>query len=164
MDSIFIQSIVQTYGYIGIFIISIISGFNLVVPIPIISFLPLFLESGLNQIITIIAISIGLTGGDILGYVIGNIGRDAMSDKSIRIQAHINSLHDRFPSAPYILLAVYSAFVPLPNEILVIPLAFLGYRLKYIFPIVFVGNFIFNILSAYAINGLYGLIIGLFPF
>ena len=42
-----LQRIIAGYGYIGIFVVSLISGFNLLVPIPAISFLPLFLESQL---------------------------------------------------------------------------------------------------------------------
>jgi hypothetical protein len=42
-----VRDAILAYGYPGIFFISLLSGFNIAVPIPAIAFLPLFLESGL---------------------------------------------------------------------------------------------------------------------
>ena len=46
-ESELIKDYVSRYGYIGLFITALISGFNLLIPIPAVAFLPLFIESGL---------------------------------------------------------------------------------------------------------------------
>ena len=56
-----IQELVLKYGYGGVFLTSLFSGFNIIAPIPIISFLPLFIVSGLNLWIIIFTIAVGLT-------------------------------------------------------------------------------------------------------
>ena len=47
------------------------------------------------------------------------------------------------------MLALYASFVPLPNELLVLPLSFFGYRLWKVFLVVLFGNFVFNTLAAF---------------
>lgn len=141
-----IQGLVSSYGYIGIFLLSIASGFNIIVPIPVISFLPLFIESGLSFWITIFVISLGLTAGDALGFFIGRIGREAVSAQSKKIIERLEYLRTKYQYIPLIVMFVYASLVPLPNEVLVIPLAFMGYKLKTLFPIVLIGNILFNTL------------------
>src|SRR3989344_4832822 len=63
-----LRDLVARFGYIGAFFVAVISGINIFVPIPAVSFLPLFIESGLNFYLTIAAIVIGVTVGDVVGY------------------------------------------------------------------------------------------------
>ena len=151
-----VQDIVLNYGYLGIFLVSIISGFNLIVPIPVISFLPLFLESGLSFWITIFIISFGLSIGDALGYVVGRVGREVASTRSKKILEKLEKIKAKSHNTPLVILFFYAFLVPLPNELIVIPLSFAGYKLKTIFPIVFIGNILFNILFGQTIVTVFG--------
>lgn len=151
----YITSLVQSYGYVSIFFLAVASGFNLVVPIPIISFLPLFLESGLLFTATIFVISIGMTVGDLLGFFIGNMGRELRSIKQSRVLKRLEKLKERHYWAPIIVLFAYAMFIPLPNEIIVIPLGLLGYRVKHIIWVLLVGNIVFNFISGATTIGLY---------
>lgn len=56
------------------------------------------------------------------------------------------------------MLFLYAALVPFPNEILIIPLAFTGYRVLYILPPLLVGNGIFNLLAGFGIVSLFGML------
>lgn len=142
-----VRNIVFNYGYAGIFLIALISGFNLVVPIPAISFLPLFIESGLNYWVTIVFITFGMAVADVVVYLLGKAGRKALTDSyGERILGWFRNIQAKYPRLPLFLLFIFASTVPLPNELLVIPLAFLNYRLLQVFPIVLAGNFVFNLL------------------
>lgn len=145
-----VQYLVSRFGYLGIFIASVISGFNLIVPIPIATFIPLFIESGFPFRSTIITISLGMTTGDILSYWLGRAGRYVVHEERAHrswMFARLERLRERYPYAPYAILFLVVSFAPIPNELTVLPMGFLGYRFSLMFPIIFCGNLIFNYLS-----------------
>lgn len=153
-----LRTLIASYGYVGIFIISVISGFNLVVPVPAISFLPLFLESGLNYWITITIITVGMTSADIVAYFLGDLGKKFIpTTLGQKLESKITLIHEKYHWAPLLIMFVYAAVVPLPNELLLIPLGFLNYRLVHILPAVFAGNFLLNFLYSKGILNIFGL-------
>jgi membrane protein YqaA with SNARE-associated domain len=140
-----ISNIIRKYGYLGLFFISIISGFNLLIPIPAISFLPFFLNLKLNFLIIILVISIGVTTSDLLGFVLGRTSRYIiLSNFENKILSRFEQIRKKLNWSPIIALFLFASFVPLPNEIMIIPMAILGYKFTYIFLSVFWGNLIFN--------------------
>lgn len=141
-----VQGLVNTYGYVGIFIVSAISGFNIVVPIPAITFFPVFLASGLDFWYVILTISFGMTIGDTMGFFIGRAGKTVLSGHMKNMMARLKKWKKKNSKAPLIFLAIYSTIAPFPNELVVLPLAFMGYRLSRVFPIILAGNIIFNTL------------------
>ena len=154
-----VASAISRFGYLGIFFVSVLSGFNLVVPIPAIAFLPVFLAAGLNFWLTIAVVTLGMTTGDSVGFLLGDTGRKLVKG---RYNSRVNVLLERFRSKhalwPYVVLFLYASFAPVPNELMVIPMSFAGYRLRYVFPIVFAGNFLFNTLAAFGVIQLFGLL------
>lgn len=154
----FIQNAVLNYGYIGVFFLSIVSGFNIIVPIPIAAFFPLLIASGLNQWITILVVAVGTTVADTLSYLIGRIGRQLMSPRTEQTLERFEKMKSRARYLPFIFLFFFAAFVPLPNELLIIPLAFLGYHLKHLIPVVFLGSLIFNTLAMFGTLNLFELL------
>ena len=97
---------VNDFGLGGIFIVSAISGFNLVVPIPIATFIPVFLESGFDFLTVILIISLGMTTGDILSYFIGSFGRKVIAtEESLRKHWFIRLIEriiEKYKILPYI--------------------------------------------------------------
>lgn len=159
-----VKQAVLEYGYSGIFALSFATGFNLVVPIPAIAFLPLFIEAGLNFWMTIAIITVGITLADSLAYLIGGIGHEMLMNnpkysRERSVFKKLLRLKKKHVHAPLIFLFFYSIIAPLPNELMVIPLALLGYRYLQIFPIVLVGNFVFNLIYAQGVEGLFDLFI-----
>ena len=152
-------SLVSRFGYPGLFIASAFSGFNFLVPVPIILFLSIFLEAGLSFWLTLIIMSIGMTVGDSVGYLIGGTGRvvaekvtegrDPEENAPHRVMAFIESFRTKHAILPYVILLIYVTAAPAPNELLVMPMAFAGYPYKKMFPIILVGNFLFNVAIAY---------------
>jgi membrane protein YqaA with SNARE-associated domain len=153
-----IQRVVASYGYIGIFIVSLISGFNFVVPIPAISFLPLFLESGLHFSTTIVIISLGMTTADAIAYLLGNLGKKMVPGGfGKKFEEFVSQMHKKYMWAPLLILFLFASVAPLPNEVLLVPFAFLNYRLIHILPVVFVGNIVFNLLYSQGIISIFNI-------
>jgi membrane protein YqaA with SNARE-associated domain len=158
-----LRTLVVSYGYFGIFLVSAISGINIFIPIPAIAFLPLFLASGLEFWLTIVVISIGMTLGDSVSYIIGKAGRYVFdSSKKSKLTSRLKKLHSQWlkkhRSIPLLVLLFFAAFIPLPNEIIIIPLAFLGYKFTRLLPWLMIGNLAFNTLSGLGVLEISGLI------
>ena len=135
-------------GYPGIFAAAAISGFNLVVPVPVIAFFPFFMEVGLDPVMTVVVIAIGMTAGDLVGYLVGRAARDMVRPKDGGVIRRLESLRERHPYLPLAAMFLYASFAPIPNEVLVLPLAFLRYPVGGILVAVLAGNMIFNGLIA----------------
>lgn len=158
-ESEFVRNFVQSYGYFGVFVISIISGFNLAVPIPAVAFLPLFIEFGMDFWTTIILIAIGVTLADSLAYFVGRVGKEIVVHSfEEKILIKLGNIRERYPRAPMFILFFFASLVPFPNEVLVVPLGFLGYRPLKVIPVVFVGNLAFNALYAAGLINIFQLL------
>ena len=138
----------RRFGYPGILAAAAVSGFNLVVPIPVIAFFPFFLEVGFAPVPTVGVIAAGMTLGDLVGYLVGHTARQVMAPRSRGLIGRLERLRERHPVLPFVLMFLYAALAPIPNEVLVVPLAFLRYPLAGIFVAVLAGNLIFNSLVA----------------
>lgn len=143
-------------GYPGLFLASVISGFNVVWPVPVAFFYPFFIESGFEPVPTLVTIAVGMTGGDLLGYLIGNTTRDISSYRLARFRAWAEALHARHRFLPVGVLFVYAAFVPLPNELLVIPMAFMRYSMVAVMTAVVCGNLVFNTMVSLGVSWVLG--------
>jgi len=147
-----VEQYVQNFGYIGLFVASVISGFNVIVPVPVVAFFPFFVSTGLQEIPIILVISFGMVVGDLLGYSIGRGGREMFSEKKQkqldRMTVRIDRMQQRHRLFPAIFLFFYAAFLPIPNELVVIPMGFFRFRLRYMVIAIFLGNLVFNILLA----------------
>ncbi len=131
-------------GYPGLLLASVLSGFNLIWPVPVVAFYPFFIEAGFEPVPTLATIAVGMTGGDFLGYLVGDATRHLASDRLAAFRARAEALHARHRFLPLGLLFLYAGFVPLPNEVLVIPMAFMRYSLIGVMTAVLLGNVIFN--------------------
>ena len=143
-------------GYPGLLLASVVSGFNVVWPVPVAFFYPFFIESGFEPVPTLATIAVGMTGGDLLGYLIGSTTRDMSSYRLARFRARAEALHDRHRFLPLGLLFLYAAFVPLPNELLVIPMAYMRYSMPAVMAAVLFGNVIFNTGMALGVSWIFG--------
>jgi len=149
--------LVMRFGYSGAFIVSLVSGFNLIVPVPAVSFLPLFLEAGLNLWIVLPIMVLGITIADSLAYFIGLSGHVLMKHlsrtNSFDIVRRLTVLRTRWRSGPLIALFVFASLAPFPNEVLVIPLGLMGYHLRFLLPVLLLGNSVFHLIAAAGILG-----------
>ena len=147
----FVEALARRFGYPGVFIAAAISGFNLIIPIPVVAFFPFFMDVGFDPLLTVATIALGMTTGDLVGYLLGRTTREIFAPRVHGMMARLERLRDRHRVLPFVIMFLYAAFAPIPNEILVIPLAFLRYPLIGIFTAVLAGNLIFNSLVAFGV-------------
>lgn len=147
----FVRELARRFGYPGLFVGAAASGFNLVVPIPVIAFFPFLMEVGFAPVPTVATIALGMTTGDLVGYLLGRTTREMFAPKMKGMMARLERLREQHRVLPFVIMFLYAAFAPIPNEILVIPLAFLRYPLIGIFTAVLAGNLIFNSLVAFGV-------------
>jgi membrane protein YqaA with SNARE-associated domain len=151
-----VLSAIERFGYPGIFAVAVVSGFNVVVPIPAISFLPAIVAAGFSATIAVIVISAGMTVGDMVGFVLGRLGRKRV-ERPEWLQ-RLERIRERHRLAPYVLLFLNAGFSPLPNEVLVIPIALIGGRWYGVFLAALTGNLIFNVLLGAGFQSIFDLI------
>lgn len=147
-----VQEAVASYGYAGLFMVSVAGGFNLFVVIPPVAFLPLFLVSGCDLGISMIVMTVGMSLADSLSFLLGRFGRTLATGRVRKNIEKIEKLRERYRLAPLILMVLWASFTPLPNEIIAIPLGLMGYRLFHVLPFLLIGNAVFNILTAYGVT------------
>lgn len=142
-----IAALITQFGYPGLLIASIVSGFNILVPIPIATFVPAFLSAGMEPSVIVLTITLGTSLADTASYIIGKAARTfVLSRHQAKMQDLLERLHKRHDFAPILALYLFASFMPLPNEVAVIPLALLGYKLRPIVIAVVLGNLTFNTL------------------
>ncbi|HWO07515.1 MAG TPA: hypothetical protein VNM40_02935 [Candidatus Paceibacterota bacterium] len=139
-----VQNLITSGGYLGVFLFSIINGFNIVVPIVTASFVPALVAAGLNPYFAIAVISLGMTIADCAAYFLARLGRVHLTETQTVVARILRRAEKRQHWLPLVLLALFAAFVPIPTEVVLIPLGLLGYRSHSVVPIVFVGNALFN--------------------
>lgn len=157
-DVAFVEPLIVSYGYVGVFLVSIVSGFNLIVPVPAITFLPLFTEAGLSSVLIVLVIACGVTLADSISFYVGRLGRGVVAEASKsagKVVQRLSRIREAYPRAPLAILFCFASFAPLPNEVLALPLGVLGYRARVIIPILFSGNLLFNTLAATGVLALF---------
>ena len=146
----FVIELVARFNYLAVFIIAVISGLNLFVPIPAVAFLPLFFEAGLNFWLVILTLTAGMFLADSFAFLLGKTGRHIVK---------MEKLKNENKKLPYFFLFLFATFAPFPNEVLVIPMGLMGYKLKNMALPLAAGSFLFNFLYAYGVLNIFDIII-----
>jgi membrane protein YqaA with SNARE-associated domain len=150
-ENVCVLDFVREFGYGGLFLAAAVSGFNLLVPIPVVGFFPLLMDAGLDPVLAVLVIGAGMTVGDMVGYVLGRAGRKLVEKP--QWLRRLESVRERRRVAPYLILFFYAGFAPLPNELIVIPMALIGCRWYGVLGAALGGNLIFNSLAAAGFHG-----------
>jgi membrane protein YqaA with SNARE-associated domain len=135
------------YGYLGIFLISLLGAASIFVPIP--SSAIVFIMGGsstLEPLWIAVAAGLGAVLGEFTGYLIGMSGRRVISDKYKRKMDILTKLFKRYGSMIIFLFAL----TPLPDDLLFIPLGVMRYGIVRTFIPALLGKFLSNLLIAYA--------------
>lgn len=149
------QATITSLGYGGVVLVAIIGGLNFIVPIPAVTLTPLFTASGLLLPYIIICLAIGTIIADYIGYLFGHLGRPALYAQYPKV---VTWLEAKMTTRPHLLLPItflYAAFVPLPNEVLVIPLAVMGIKFKRMFIPLLLGNLLNQAIYATSIQAVF---------
>lgn len=149
------QTIVKDFGYLGVVIISFIAGLNAIVPVPAATFVPIFTSAGLIMPLIITAMVIGTTLADLLAWYIGVFSRKAAIAKYPKLQSFALKLQDQKKWYIISFLFLYASLAPVPNEIILVPLALAGVKLRILILPLLLGTVIYNTVLAFGFNSLF---------
>ncbi|MBI4086523.1 hypothetical protein HY416_00880 [Candidatus Kaiserbacteria bacterium] len=152
-DSEVARSTIEQFGYRGMFVIAVVTGLNLFIPIPAATFAPVFVSAGFPLPAIIVVLTAGTLVADIVGYLIGVSGRHIARHAHPGLEARIESFARVHHSLVVPLVFLSSAFAPFPNEVVLIPLAFIGIRFRILFLPLLAGTIVYNTLIAYGLTG-----------
>lgn len=142
-----LATFVARFGYAGYFIAACVAGINVVVPTTHLIFTEPLLDAGLSPPLLIACGALGATLADGVGYAIGASGRGAFDGVLARAAERLGRVVRRRPRLAPVVLFLWAAFAPLPNEVLVIPAGVVGYGVWRTALITLAGNLVFNTMA-----------------
>ena len=151
------EELVATYGYSGAFLISIFGNFTVLFPVPFVITIYAF-GATLNPFILGLVCGIGSTVGEFSAYLIGRGGRRVLDDKYGKQLETAKILIQKYGMAIIFIFAL----LPLPDDLILIPLGMLRYNLKKAMAAMFLGKLIMCTSVAYAGRYSYTLIKDIF--
>ena len=140
------------YGYLGIFLISLLGAMSVFIPIPytVVIFTLGGLRTGGNwafdPLWIAVASGIGAAIGEFSGYLIGFGGRKVIGEKYKKKMDFITKLFKKYGSVAIFIFAL----TPLPDDLLFIPLGVMRYSLLRAFIPALLGKFFSNLIIAYS--------------
>ena len=137
--------LVQSYGYVGAFIISIFGNFTIFFPVPFTITIYAF-GATLNPILLGIVCGLGSTIGEFSAYFVGRGGREMIGERYGHRLEGAKVLVQRY-GMPIIFLF---AALPLPDDLVLIPLGMLKYSLRKAMVAAFLGKVLMCTTVAYA--------------
>ena len=137
-----VVTLVETFGYFGVLLTGIVAGLNTFVPLPAATFTPVFLNAGLNVTLIIVVLAIGTLIADAIGFALGYVGREMVETKYPKLFNFFTELARERTKLIIPIVVLYAAFVPFPNEAILIPLALAGVRFKLLLIPLIIGNII----------------------
>lgn len=152
------QQLIAQFGYVGVFVMAVIAGVNVLVPIPAASFVPVFTAAGLWMPLIILALVLGTTLADLIGYFVGHWSREFAIDHYPKTYAKVLSLHESHHQLLLPLIFVYAALIPFPNEAIIIPLALVGIKLRTLLIPLILGNIVNQTALALGASNIFSLL------
>jgi membrane protein YqaA with SNARE-associated domain len=118
------------YGYLGIFLLSLIGALSVVFPIPY-TIVIYLMGSFLDPLLIAVSGGLGSALGELSGYVLGYYGRMLIGEERRRKMNYMLKIFDRYGVAAIFLFAL----TPLPDDLLIIPLGIMRYNpVKFLIP------------------------------
>ena len=142
-----LQNFAFQYGYLGIFLISLIGAMSIFVPIP--YTVVIFILGGLetfDPFLIAIAAGLGAAIGEFSGYLLGVGGRKVIGERYRKRMDFITKLFKKYGSIAIFIFAL----TPLPDDLLFIPLGVMRYNLLRAFIPAVLGKFVSNLIIAYS--------------
>lgn len=149
------QILIQEFGPLSILIISFISGLNALLPVPAASFVPIFTTAGIPLPIVIILLISGTLAADLVAFAVGVYGRKITKTHYPEMQKKLVKLYsDKKEWVPFIIFG-FTAFIPFPNEVYLIPLGIIGVKLKQIIIPLLLGTIFYQTFAAYGVYNIF---------
>jgi len=139
------MELVTVYGYVGAFLVCILGNISIFIPIPFALIVYAF-GSTLNPLLLGIVSGLGSTIGEMVSYFLGWGGRKIIESRyGSRLDA-VKKLVGRYGALSVFLIAL----LPVPDDLLLIPLGMMKYDFKKTFIAMLLGKTLMCISLAYA--------------
>ncbi|MEM0057386.1 MAG: VTT domain-containing protein [Candidatus Bathyarchaeia archaeon] len=150
-----LQNLSIQYGYLGIFLISLLGSMSIFFPIPytVVLFTLGSIET-FNPILIALASGLGSALGEFSGYLLGLGGRKIISEKGRHNVEFLLKIFGRYGA-----LAIFIfALTPLPDDLLFIPLGVMRYGFLRAFIPAFLGKLCMSLIIVYSARFTVGII------
>lgn len=149
------QELLAQFGYVGVFVLAIVTGLNVILPIPAVTLTPVFIAAGLSLPFIVAALVLGTIAADAIGFWLGHFGTPYIKTNHPQSYAWFEELYTKKRWWLIPTICLYVAFIPLPNELFLLPLAVLGMPFRTLLIPLIIGNTINQTLLALGINYLF---------
>jgi membrane protein DedA with SNARE-associated domain len=145
-------TLASQYGYLGIFLISLIGALSIFLPIPytVVIFTLGGLKAGgawvFEPLWIAVSAGIGSAVGEFSGYLIGVGGGKAISERYKKRMDLLARIFDKYG----LIVIFLFALTPLPDDLLFIPLGVMRYNIVRAFVPALIGKFCMNLIVAYS--------------
>lgn len=156
-NNIAFRNFVESAGIFGVILVAFICGLDAFVPIPPATFAPLFLEAGFSHTLVIFGFVVGTLMADSVGYLLGWYGRDYTHSSFPRLTKKLHEFLKQHSHLVQPVIWLYAALAPLPNEILLIPLALSGYSYKKLILPLIIGSIFHHSVMVFGYQNLFKL-------
>lgn len=153
------QDLIRDFGISGLFILSFVSGLNLLLPVPAATFAPIFSAGGMSLPTIIFVLVLGTMSANLLSYVAGRYGGKFTRSRYPELQQKMLSLYKNHQYwLPHFVFG-FAALIPLPDEVYLVPLGILGIKLQqFIIPLT-LGTIFYQTFATYGIDNIFKLIL-----
>lgn len=135
-----LAALIESTGILGTIIVALIAGLNPVLPVPPATFAPAFNAAGLSIPLIITGYVIGTVIADSVGYFLARFGSPYLSSNYPKVASRVNHFLDNHNRLVIPFIWFYSAFVPLPNELMLVPLGLARYDYRKLLLPIILGN------------------------
>lgn len=148
-------------AYVLIFILAFIGGLTTFSGVPYHLVLIALAAGGLNPFLLGVSSGIGVILGDSTSYYIGHEGRALVTGRLLAVLNRLSRVQEKYPRTLPWIFFLFSAFLPISNDVIAIPAGLLGYSFWRVMIPLALGNIVFNTgVALLAVHG-YGLVQGL---
>lgn len=142
-----LTDVAQSYGYFGVFLVSLIGSSSVIIPIPytVIIFSMGMQKSLFNPFLLALSGGIGSTVGEFVGYLLGYFGRKVINENQKKKMNYILKVFTKYGAITIFLFSL----TPLPDDLLFIPLGIMRYNFVKAFIPCFMGKILMCLILAY---------------
>jgi len=144
MIEFLIPLLLKSFGYFGIFFISLISTSTIFLPAPLYLIIVAASALGMNPFLIALSSAIGMAIGELTSYFIGLGGKKLLEKKHKRAAKKFEIFFKKYG----FIAVVITAFIPFPFDIVGISAGLGRYEIKKFLLAVFIGRFFKAILLA----------------
>ncbi len=146
------QDIVSTYGYLGLFLVALLSATTVVIPIFPLAILVFLSGSILNPIFVGISAGLGESTGELVGYFVGRAGKKLVKKRKKNLEK-VEKLFKKYKGGTAILLLGIVPFIPF--DIMGLFCGLINYDVRKFYLLTIIGKTIRYTIVAFA--GYYGI-------